>query len=154
VVSCGNSTDFRDPSYGPLVIRRIAELDLDEDFRVLGVVPRTDAWGLLRASSAVLNPSLYEGWSTSVEEAKSIGAPLVISDLPVHREQRPHVAYFFDPLDPESIADALGSAWDELPSGPRPDEERRAAAELIPRRQAFADRFVELANEAITRGRA
>jgi glycosyltransferase involved in cell wall biosynthesis len=41
----------------------------------------------MRASTALINPSLFEGWSTTVEEAKSTGTPMILSDLGVHREQ-------------------------------------------------------------------
>jgi hypothetical protein len=38
-----------------------------------GVVPHAHVLQLMRQSLAVLQPSLFEGWSMSVEEAKSIG---------------------------------------------------------------------------------
>ncbi len=42
---------------------------------------------LLAHAVAVINPSRFEGWSSSVEEAKALGKPLIVSDIPVHREQ-------------------------------------------------------------------
>jgi len=98
-----------------------------------------------------MNPSLYEGWSTPVEEAKSIGAPLLLSDLPVHREQQPRVASFFDPNDSSAVAAALATAWREYEPGPRPVDEQRAADALVGRRRDFASRFVALAHEAAAR---
>jgi len=151
VVSCGNLVDQRDPSHAPRVRRRITDLGLTDEFRLLGLVPRPEVWSLARASAAVVNPSLYEGWSTPVEEAKSIGAPLLLSDLPVHREQRPPVVSFFDPRDPDDIARVLEAAWHEHPPGPRPDAERRAVQELPGRRRGFAASFVTLAREAADR---
>lgn len=147
VVTCGNPVDNRDPRYGPLVAQRRAELGVEEQVRMLGVVPRRDVWALLRASAAVLNPSLYEGWSTPVEEAKSIGAPLLLSDLPVHREQQPASATYFDPRHPASIADALQTVWHSTDPGPRREAERSAAEALVARRRAFAHAFVRLAAE-------
>ena len=151
VVSCGNPVDHRDASHAPRVRERIAELGLSERFRILGLVPRPEVWALARASVAVVNPSLYEGWSTPVEEAKSIGAPLILSDLPVHREQRPPSATFFDPRDPAAIARALGSVWREHGPGPRAAAEQQAAEELVGRRRVFAESFVTLATEAVAR---
>lgn len=148
VASCGNPVDHRDSGHAPRVRARIAELGLTDQFRLLGLVPRAEVWALARASAAVINPSLYEGWSTPVEEAKSIGAPLLLSDLPVHREQRPAVVTFFDPRDPGRIAAALGAAWREHPPGPRPTAERRAADELVERRRGLAVGFAELAQAA------
>ena len=71
-------------------------------FRPLGVVPYRDMLGLMRHAVAVINPSLFEGWSTSVEEAKSMGKAVVLSDIPVHREQAPGRGLFFDPRDPDA----------------------------------------------------
>jgi glycosyltransferase involved in cell wall biosynthesis len=152
LVFCGNTADARNPSHGGSVLRRITELRLDSEVRVLGVVPRRDLWALMRASVAVVNPSLYEGWSTSIEEARVLGAPVVVSDLPVHREQEPGVAYYFDPRDPDSIAAALGTAWRELPSGPRPLDEECAANQVPDRRRSFANEFLSLAEQAIAWG--
>lgn len=148
VAFCGNPVDHRDAGHGPTVAARRSELRVEEQVRLLGVVPRQDVWALLRASAAVINPSLYEGWSTPVEEAKSIGAPLLLSDIPAHREQRPPQTTFFDPSDSTSIAGALGSGWARHPAGPRPEAERNAAEVLAPRQRAFAQNFVALAREA------
>jgi glycosyltransferase involved in cell wall biosynthesis len=126
VVSCGNPVDLRDPGHAQRVRARIAELGVVEQFRLLGLVPRPEVWALARASTAVINPSLYEGWSTPVEEAKSIGAPLLLSDLPVHREQRPAVATYFDPRDPDAIAAAL----DGHGTSTSPDRDRRPSTGL------------------------
>ena len=70
------------------------------------MVPREDLYQLIRQSLAVLQPSLFEGWSTTVEEAKSIGKQIILSDLPVHREQVESGARFFDANDPNSLAEA------------------------------------------------
>lgn len=150
IVSCGNPVDHRDRTHAPRVMHRITELGVGEQFKVLGVIPRNEFWALMRASAAVLNPSLYEGWSTPVEEAKSLGTPLLLSDLPVHREQEPICASFFDPYRPESLAAALSQLWPRAIPGPRPMEEMRAAEAVIPRRQAFARSFIDLVAETIT----
>ena len=61
----------------------------------------------MKHSVGVINPSLFEGWSTTVEETKSLGLNMVLSDIPVHREQNPDRGVFFDPRKPASLADAL-----------------------------------------------
>ena len=149
VVSCGSPVDLRDPHHGARVRQRLVDLGIAEQFRILGMIPRPDTWALMRASIAVINPSLYEGWSTPVEEAKALGKPILLSDLAVHREQQPGLAAFFDPRDPDAVATALGQAWRELGPGPCPDQERQASTALVPRRRAFAQDFVSLAREAL-----
>lgn len=152
VAACGMQLDHRDPDHPGRVVRRIQERGLEAEFRLLGVLPRPEVWALMRGSLAVINPSLYEGWSTPVEEAKSLGVPILLSDLEVHREQSPRHALFFDPRSVESIADALDTASTEWKEGPHLDLERAASDELPVRRAAFAQSFIALAEEAIRNG--
>ena len=74
--------------------RRFGTYHLEKNFIFLGVIPYKDVLGLMRAAVAVINPSVMEGWSTTVEEAKSLGLPLILSDIPVHREQATTVRRF------------------------------------------------------------
>jgi glycosyltransferase involved in cell wall biosynthesis len=55
-----------------------------ERIRFLG--QRNDVWGLMKASHAFVSTSLYEGQPNAVLEAMVCGCPLVVSDIPTHRE--------------------------------------------------------------------
>lgn len=44
---------------------------------------------LMKHAIAIINPSLFEGGSTTVEEAKSLLKVIILSGIPVHREQNP-----------------------------------------------------------------
>ncbi len=59
-------------------------------------------------SIAIIQPSLFEGWSTVVEDAKALNK-LYYSylDLEVHREQINNNAYFFNPHEEILLAKAL-----------------------------------------------
>jgi glycosyltransferase involved in cell wall biosynthesis len=107
VVCTGNTNDPRQPGFFTQLMARRDALGLQGAFRVLGMVPYADMQGLMRYASAVINPSRFEGWSTSVEEAKSMGQRVVLSDLPVHREQAPAGASYFAVDDARALADAL-----------------------------------------------
>jgi len=98
----------------------------------------------MRASAAVLNPSLFEGWSTTVEAAKAVGVPLLLSDLRVHREQAPENALFFDPGNVDEMAKVLGQAWGAWAAGPRPVQEAAAGLRYEQQRAQFGRRFVDL----------
>lgn len=50
---------------------------------------------LMKYSIAVINPSKSEGWSSTVEQAKSMGKLVLLSNLTVHKEQNPKRAFFF-----------------------------------------------------------
>lgn len=69
-----------------------------ENIKILGLVPREDQYSLYFHATAVLQPSLFEGWSSIVEDARAFGKPMILSDIPVHREQNPPATVFFRPL--------------------------------------------------------
>lgn len=113
VLATGNPRDPRQPQHFDYLKRLVSDLGVAEDFRFLGVVPYLDLMGLMVNSVAVINPSFFEGWSSTVEEAKSLGKLAVISDIPVHREQSPSRAVFFDPRSPDELSSKLLLALQE-----------------------------------------
>jgi glycosyltransferase involved in cell wall biosynthesis len=147
VVCTGKTADGRQPLYFPRLRAHIEALGLSDRFRILGVIPREDSLGLMRAALAVLNPSRFEGWSTSVEEAKTLGAPLVLSDIAVHREQVPTNGTFINPDSPESLALALRKHMDHPTFG-----SGGGAGDFTDRQREFADRYVSILEETIGGG--
>ena len=108
IVCSGSLTDYRNSNHINELRTRIDELGLTDSFKLLGEIPYPHIAQLMVQAVAVINPSYFEGWSTTVEEAKSLGVPLVLSDIPVHREQCPlNEAQFFSPDDSGSLADCL-----------------------------------------------
>lgn len=133
IVASGSQSDPRDPSYFPRVKAAIDSSGLSSSFILLGLIPYGDLAPLATASMALLNPSLFEGWSTTVEEALSWGVPLILSDLDVNREQAGEAAVFFHRHDARALADALASA--NLPS-------QDILIERAAKAQAFANQRV------------
>jgi glycosyltransferase involved in cell wall biosynthesis len=88
-----------------------ADCNVLDYFRVLGVVPFDHLIELMRNSIALINPSRFEGWSTSVEEAKSMGKQILLSDIPTHREQAPERGVYFPAEDPDALAEAMIAAY-------------------------------------------
>ena len=113
VVSTGQLSDTRDNEHIREIMALIKQYSLGNRFRLLGVVPRADLLGLMRHALCIINPSLFEGWSTTVEEAKYLGKRVLLSDIPVHREQDPADAVFFSPLDPDELAHAMEGVKDD-----------------------------------------
>ena len=107
VVCTGAINDARDPTYYPMLLNKIATAGIASNFITLGFVPKQDVLSLMKECRAVIQPSLYEGWSTSVEEAKALNKTIAVSDIPVHREQNPSQGVFFDPLNPSKLAEIL-----------------------------------------------
>ena len=116
VAASGKKLDPYKPGHFQRILSRLAEADLKDQFRLLGLIPYEHIGPLMVGSVAVLNPSLFEGWSTTVEEARALHVPMVLSDLPVHKEQAEGIARFFDRTSASALADALCQAWqDESP---------------------------------------
>lgn len=121
VVFTGKEHDYRNPSYFAELTALQKELGLDKQVQFLGFIPRADQLTLMQASVAVLQPSLFEGWSTVVEDAKSLNIPLLASSLPVHKEQLADYAakLFFAPESPSELARLMAQTLDgKLPAEP------------------------------------
>jgi len=118
---------------------------LQQQVRLLGSIDYADVIGLMRGCVAVVNPSLFEGWSSSVEESRSIGKPAILSDIPVHREQAHPAADYFDPHSVPEIAKALGNAWQSLPHGVSMVNEAQAQDALHRRTSEFGRRYLDIA---------
>lgn len=107
IAATGKQNDPRDEMYFPQLKKNVESLGLTNNFRMLGVIPYQHIAALMLSSSALLNPSKFEGWSTTVEEAKAIGVRMILSDLKVHKEQAGEFADFFDPNSPKDLAERL-----------------------------------------------
>ena len=109
VVSSGKQLDERHPDYFAQFKARLDALGLHSQLRLLGLIPYADLAALMRASAGLLNPSLFEGWSTPVEEARALGVPLLLSDLEVNREQAGDQARYFNRHSAAELADAIAA---------------------------------------------
>ncbi|WP_193758114.1 glycosyltransferase family 4 protein [Pseudacidovorax intermedius] len=150
VVCTGKLVDYRFPDHVEKVQHRIREQGLFDHIKLLGVIPYEDVIGLMGYSIAVLNPSLFEGWSTSVEEAKALGKLLVLSDIPVHREQAPTRAIYFDPNNAHAAAEALLQAYEQYDPESEP-QHFAAARDSYDRRWAhFGSEFERIVRSVST----
>lgn len=147
VVCTGNTNEPRHPLYFAELLAMISKLGLRNNLIILGLVPHTHLYQLMRQSLAVLQPSFFEGWSTTVEEVKSVGKFIILSDIPVHREQNPPQAIFFDPHDHQALADSLVRVFEENQPGSYSELEKLARDQLPRRTQEFGRAFVEVVRE-------
>lgn len=134
VMCTGSLNDYRNAAHIEQLLQRIKELGLEERFIVLGLVERDKMMSLMAQALAVINPSLFEGWSTTVEESKYTGKKIILSDLAVHREQAPADAVYFSPQDPSALAAAMLHIWQE-----RNYERQRAVSRFSQARINLAD---------------
>ena len=149
VVCTGNPADNRATVYFGELLARVSRLGVRDSFTVLGWVPHGHTSDLIRQSVAVLQPSLFEGWSTTVEETKSIGKTIVLSDIPIHREQSPAGAIYIDPNDAASLAEGLIQVFDTCSPGPDLALEALARQALPERTRAYAQTFLDVVRETM-----
>ena len=144
VVFTGLEEDYRDPGYAPSVKQLAAELGLLDHARFLGFIPRPDQLALMGAAVAVIQPSLSEGWSTTIEDAKSLGRRVLASDIAVHREQLGRGGDLFGGEDAAGLAALLQRYAERDPEAPAGDYDqarRRFAHDLMGMCQEVARDF-------------
>jgi glycosyltransferase involved in cell wall biosynthesis len=78
--------------------------------KIAGRVRPDELVSLYRRASALVFPSLYEGFGQPVLEALACACPVACSDLPPLREVAGDAAVYFDPAEPESIAAGVVAA--------------------------------------------
>jgi glycosyltransferase involved in cell wall biosynthesis len=113
-VICGDGTHRR------RVERLARELGIAD--RVIFAGYMNGLWGLMKRADAFVSMSRCEGRPNVVLEAMACGCPLVVSDIPAHREiLDERTALFAGPDDPEATAAAIKATL------LRGDEARRRA---------------------------
>ncbi|HNU70271.1 MAG TPA: glycosyltransferase family 1 protein [Thermodesulfobacteriota bacterium] len=148
VVCTGSTSDYRAPDYFSHLQETIHSRGVEDLFHILGDIPRDDQIQLMRRALAVIQPSLFEGWSTVVEEARSLGKPIVLSDLPVNVEQGPSRGLFFKKNDPDDLARALRSVLTAEIPGADLVREADAAKETARLVESYGRAFCSLVVEA------
>ena len=107
IISSGNITDYRFPNHFEYLKNYIKEKKLENYFRILGVVPFEDVLCLMKYSVGIINPSLSEGWSNTVDQANCYGRKILLSDIKVHKEQKPFRGVYFKKHNHKDLASKL-----------------------------------------------
>jgi glycosyltransferase involved in cell wall biosynthesis len=116
VVTTGSDQDFRgENSLLNSLKSYIEKNQLSEYVDFLGTVSYDQVLSLMTSSLAVINPSYFEGWSSTVEESKSINQSIILSDIPVHREQNPENGFYFNPDDEQGLSEIMESLINKKP---------------------------------------
>lgn len=145
VIACsGHMNDYRNPVHVSELNTYILDHNLEKNIRLLGLIDYSDVFMLMRHSLAVINPSLFEGWSSTVEEAKSMGKGMILSQINVHTEQDPPASEYFSPHDPEQLADILGKYWEDKEVGPDLKLEEQAQKNLSGRTHDFGHAYQKI----------
>lgn len=107
VVFSGKEQDYRNPDFFKEIKKIIVDNDITNNVFILGFIDRSDQLEIMKNALAVIQPSLFEGWSTVVEDAKSMNQNLIVSAIAVHKEQLENMAVYFDPYNADSLVNAI-----------------------------------------------
>lgn len=95
------------------VRERIGAAGLDGRVLLPGFVSDETLARLYSGATLVVNPSLAEGFGLPAVEAAACGAPLLLTDLPAHRESMGDAAFYVPPGDGDALATELERLLDE-----------------------------------------
>lgn len=113
VLMTGNAKDYRlkGTPYIDELKSKIKKLGVEKEVRIIGLINYNDLLALMRHCVGFINPSRFEGWSSSVEESKSVGKPILLSRIPVHIEQAPILGKYFECDDAEALNKLMIELW-------------------------------------------
>jgi glycosyltransferase involved in cell wall biosynthesis len=96
--------------YGIAVRQAVSSLGLEATVDFIDNVPEEQLVDLYRKCAAVVYPSLMEGFGRPALEAIAVGRPIILSDIPVHKENFQEAAIFITPGNAETWV----AAFDKL----------------------------------------
>lgn len=100
----GGSEDSR---YTPPLRAQVAELGLEERVKFIEYIPQTALPKIIRQATALVFPSLWEGFGLPVLEAMACGTPVITSNLSALVEVAGDAAILVDPYQVPQIASAM-----------------------------------------------
>ncbi len=151
LVTTGVMNDARGNNDNIIKLKKfVTDNKLDKNILLLGVIPYAEVLTLMHNSLAVINPSLFEGWSSTVEEAKSMGKTIILSDIAVHQEQRPQNALYFGAQDEEQLALILENIWTNGTGNTTPSKEY-LVNDLLSRTAQFGNNYYRILKELVNK---
>lgn len=103
-VFTGQLLDKRNPDYIEKIKSMFDDPIISPHIKMLGFTERTEQICIMNNSDFVIQPSLFEGWGTVVEDAKVLDKTILLSDIPVHHEQMNKKCRLFNPYDSYALS--------------------------------------------------
>ena len=103
----GKENDNRNPGYTEKLKAYVKENDLEDVIRFLGFLDRREQLKIMKHAKAVIQPSLFEGWSTVIEDAMAMNQQVIASDLEVNKEQLGDKGLFFERINPVDLVSRI-----------------------------------------------
>lgn len=106
-VFTGYPKDYRNPEYYNTLQQLFNDPQIEPHVNIVGFVDRIEQITLMKNAAFIIQPSLFEGWGTVVEDAKVLDKTILLSDIPVHREQMNSKCKLFDPTRSDELAQLI-----------------------------------------------
>ena len=116
VLFSGKEDDHRNIEFISGIKQFCKQNNIEDYIKFLGFIDRSKQLTILKHSIAVIQPSLFEGWSTVVEDCKSLNKYVLLSDLDVHKEQIKRNCDFFPREDEFFLASLMERYFNNVPN--------------------------------------
>jgi glycosyltransferase involved in cell wall biosynthesis len=154
IVCTGLVKDFRDNDNNHIdnIKTFIYNNNLQNSIKILGMIDYDEVLWLMKNSISIINPSLFEGWSSTVEESRSMGKPIILSDIDVHKEQNPRCGIFFNPHNPVELSNIFVNLFNNNSSS-NCDNNSNIQDDLNTRTLKFANEYQNIIQKIYTEGK-
>jgi glycosyltransferase involved in cell wall biosynthesis len=122
-----------------IIAKKIKEYGLDQNIRFIGYIEDGEMPVIFNNAKILVYPTMFEGFGIPVLEAFITECPVVCSNLPVIKEVVGDAAIFFDPLDVEGMASAIGQVIDDKHIAQKLIAEGKKQAELFSAKKMAQD---------------
>lgn len=106
-VFTGEMKDYRNPEYIEELKDVFAKVADGSRIKMLGLIPRDEQICVMKHASFVIQPSLFEGWGTVLEDCKVLDKTVLLSSIQIHLEQKNERCILFDPYNEEELAQII-----------------------------------------------
>ncbi len=137
VAFSGKENDNRNPDYFPSLKKYVIENNLTDNIRFLGFLDREVQLQLMNHSMAIIQPSLFEGWSTVIEDSMAMNKRIIASDLEVNIEQLGNKGIYFERIKHQDLASKIEYVIDN------PSE---ISYDYLSKQISFAKEFIKIFN--------
>lgn len=148
-VFTGKMEDYRNQEYIKSLKQIMEENTVAPHIKMLGFIDREEQLAVMSGAEYVIQPSLFEGWGTVVEDAKVLDKTVLLSDIPVHREQKSEKCILFDPYDAEKLAELIEAENEKE----HIDDIKAGVEDMYVRAEKYSKEFERLLRDAEKSGR-
>lgn len=146
-VMTGRVEDYRNPSYIESIMEIMKREEISTHTTHLGFISREEQIVIMKNAVFVIQPSLFEGWGTVVEDAKVLDKTILLSDIPVHREQMNSKCILFDPYNATELAQLIFQE-SQIEHN---DDTQKGIADMYKRAKEYSKGFEQLIKDMETR---